>query len=332
MTRLVVTGAAGFLGRHVVARGLSLGHEVVAVVRHADDARRAGVLPSARVVQADLGDRAALSKALEGAELVCHCAAAIPGSANEDEFWASNVEGTSNLVDAAMAEGVRRLVYVSSDSVYGDAGTSDAVEDQPLNPSYFDEGVYPRSKLEGEHRVLAASRVGRIESVIVRTCLLIGPGRSPGSSFLRYWAGVRVHPLWGGGRARISVADVDDVAAAVLLAATLPAAANRIYNVSGERPVAWRDIVQAIAEATGRRHRVLALPGTAALPLATLLHRALSGPAPRWARRFDPMRIRFMVADHAMDIHRIRSELGYRPVWSLGESVRRTLSAPDQSS
>lgn len=328
MTRCLVTGAAGFLGRHVVERLLAEGHEVVAMVREAADAAALSPLPAA-VAVADLRERAALDAAVRGAEIVCHCAAAIPGSASPAETWASNVTGTANLLEAALAAGTRRFVYVSTDSVYGDAGSAPAHEEQPLDADYFDEGDYPRSKLEGERLVLAAAPRG-IEVAIVRTCLLYGPGRSPGSDYLRRWGARRVHVLWGGGKARISMGYVTDVAEAVVLAASRPEATGRIYNVSGGEPHSWREILEAVEAATGRARLFLPLPGEAVLPVARAVHRVLAPLAPRLASRIDPRTIRFLLTDHAVDIGRIRRELGYAPRVSLAEGVRRTLASRGQ--
>jgi nucleoside-diphosphate-sugar epimerase len=263
-------------------------------------------------------------------DIVCHCAASIPGQATAADFHADNAVGTAHLVNAAVAAGVRRVVYISTDSVYGDAGTAPAVEDQPPDPRYFDEGEYPRSKLEGERLAQAAAAAHGLELVVLRTCLIYGPGRSPGSDLLRHWAGRRLQLLWGAGRARISMVYVSDLAEAAVLAATQPQAAGRVYNVSGGPPHRWRDIAHAVGRATGRRRWLLALPGAAVLPLAGLVYPTLLRLAPRLASRCDPRSIRFLLADHVVDIARIQHELGYVPKVSLADGVRRTLAASGQ--
>lgn len=326
MSRCLVTGAAGFLGRYVVERLLADGHEVLAMVRQPADAPRLQPLP-ARVMVADLREPASLAAALLGVEVVCHCAASIPGHAGAADFQADNVAGTANLMNAAVAAGVRRVVYVSTDSVYGDAGTAPAVEDQPPDPRYFDEGEYPRSKLGGERLAQAAASAHGLAVVVLRTCLIYGPGRSPGSDFLRHWAARRLHLLWGGGKARISMVYAGDLACAIALAATQPQAAGRVYNVSGGEPHSWREIFEAVGLATGRRRWLLPLPGAALLPLAGAAHRLLQPVAPRWAARCNPRTIRFLLTDHVVDTTRIGRELGYRPSVSLAEGVRRTLAS-----
>ena len=118
-----------------------------------------------------------------------------------------------------------------------------------------------------------------------------------------------------------------DLADAVALAATQPQAAGRVYNVSGGQPHSWREILEAVGMATGCRRWLLPLPGSALLPLAGVAHRVLQPMAPRWATRCDPRTIRFLLADHVVDIARIRHELGYVPQMSLTEGVRRTLAS-----
>ncbi len=298
------------------------------MVRDAADAPRVSA-PGAAIAVADLRDREALGAATRGVEVVCHCAAAIPGAAGPEDTWAVNATGTANLVAAAVAAGARRFVYVSTDSVYGDAGTTGALEDQALAAEYFDEGNYPRSKLEGEHRVQEAAGAHGLEVAIVRTCLLYGPGRSPGSDYVRRWAAKRLFALWGGGAARVSIAHVSDVAAAVVLAAFRREAAGRVYNVSDGEPHSWREIAEAVRAATGRPALLVPLPGRAVLPVARALHRALARHFPRLATRVDPRTISFLLADHVVDISRIRRELGYAPRVSLAEGIRSTLASRD---
>jgi len=325
VSEVLVTGAAGFLGRSVVPAMLARGHEVRAMVQRESDARLVRG-PRAKVAIADLLDPASLRGAVAGIEIVCHCAAKLPGKASPEAIWAANVTGTANLLAACVEARVRRLVYVSTDSVYGDASTAGATEDSPIEPGYLHEGDYPRSKLEGEKLALQAFRERGLEVAIIRTCLMYGPGRSAGTDVLRHWASRRVHPLLGGGAGRISMAYVTDVAEAVALAAESRAAVGRAYNVSSGEPHAKRDILGLIAEVTGRRAVFLPLPGRALLPAARALHAVLAPLSPGLAGRVDPRRILFSVADHAIDIGRIRRELGFEPRVSLREGLRRTFA------
>ena len=323
MSRCLVTGAAGFLGREVVRELLGAGHAVRASVQR--EAEAASVPPGAEVAVADLLAPESLAPALAGVEIVCHCAAKLPGKGSPAQVWAVNVEGTRNLVAAALAAGVRRLVYVSTDSVYGDGDLAAATEETPLDPGYLYEGNYPRSKLEGERIVLESHAAGALEVAIIRTCFMYGPGASAGSDVLQRLAAKRVHPMIDGGGSLISLAYVSDVATAVRLAAEKPQANGRAFNVaSGTYPK--REIVTGVAAAAGRRPLLLPLPVRLLQPLAVVLHALLAPLAPRLAARLDPGRLRFARAHHAVDFARIRRDLGYEPRVDLREGLRRTFA------
>lgn len=324
MSRCLVTGGAGFLGREVARTLVEGGHDVMATVQRPDDL---GAVPTgAKAVVADLLDPRSLAAPVAGVEVACHCAAKLPGKGTPEEIWEVNVAGTANLVEALVAAGARRLVYVSTDSVYGDGDTAGATEDAPLDPGYLYEGNYPASKLEGERVALAAAQRHGLEVAIIRTCFMYGPGASSGGTVLRRLAAKRLHPMIDGGASLISVAYVSDVAEAVRLAAEKPEAAGRTFNVrSGTHPK--REIVTEIVAATGRRALLVSLPARPLAPLATALHAILAPLAPGLARRVDPMRLRFARVHHAVDDTRIRRELGYAPRVQLREGLRRTFEA-----
>lgn len=323
MSLVLVTGAAGFLGREVVRTLRAAGHGVRAMVQRAHDA--AGIEPGAEPVVADLLAPPSLEAAVRGVSVVCHCAAKLPGKGNEEAIWQVNVEGTRHLTRSAVAAGVRRLVYVSTDSVYGDGNQPAADEEAPIDPGYLYEGNYPRAKLEGERIVQAAAAAHGIEAVILRTCFMYGPGRSAGSDLLRRLAQKRIHPLIDHGASLISVAYVTDVAEAVRLCVESPRAAGKAFNVvSGTHPK--REIVARVARAAGRRPLLLPLPARPLAPVAAVLHAVLRPIAPGLAARVDPRRIDFARAHHAMDIGRIRRELGYEPRVTLDEGIGRTFA------
>jgi len=324
MSRVLVTGAAGFLGRNVARSMVERGHEVLAMVQHEIDAQAIGT-DRVAIAVADLLDDGSLCAAVAGAEIVCHCAAKLPGKASPDAIWAANAEGSTRLVAACVQAGVRRLVYVSTDSVYGDALDSTATESSPLDPTYFYEGNYPRSKLEGERAAVRAAREHGLEVAIIRPCLMYGPDDSPGTNQIRRWAATRIHPLIDGGSAQISMAFVTDAALAIALAAEHPAAAGRVYNVSSGESHSKRAILEAIAATTGRPKYFVPLPGR---PLDRLLRALRSAVAPfssTAAAALDPARVRFSMTNHCVDIGRIRGELGFEPRVSLRAGLRRTL-------
>ena len=324
MARVLVTGAAGFLGRRVVERFAAGRHAVRAMVLHPRETQ--DFPEGVEVVSADLLSRPALAAAVAGVEIACHCAARLPGTGSPGEIAAVNAQGTAHLVEALVAAGGRRLVYVSTDSVYGDGHSPGATEDAPIDPGYLLEGNYPRTKLEGESAAWRASADHGLAVTVLRPCFIYGPGDSAGTRQLRHMAARRVHVLLGGGRARLSMAYVTDVAEAVYLAATVPEAIGRTYNVSSGEPTSLAELSRLVSVAAGRRRLRVGVPAWAVLPAARALAPLLSRMAPRLAQRVDPRRLAFTLADHCVDIGRIRGEIGFAPRVGVAEGLRRTFA------
>ncbi len=224
MKHAFVTGAGGFLGRHVVAELQAHGLRVSALAHSPDSAawlRGQGI----ETLQGELTDHALLSRALSTRpDMVFHLAASTSlWRAERHQQQHINVEGTSALLNAAMQAGIPRLVYTSSISVYG------LVDQVPINESMPRLGRhgpihYAQTKAEAEARVLAAAQAGRIQAAVLQPAHLLGPGdRHNWSRLARMIAAGR---LPGAPPGRGCFADVREVASAHLRAALHPAAAR----------------------------------------------------------------------------------------------------------
>lgn len=183
-TSCLVTGGAGFIGSHLVRRLLADGH-TVRVLDNLSTGSRANLAElgtELQFIEGDIRDAAACDSGVKGVELVFHVAAlpSVPRSISDP--WAShdhNVNGTVQLLEAARRGGVRRVVYSSSSSVYGDTPTLPKVETmEPLCRS-----PYATAKLAGEQYVLAYARAGMLEGVALRYFNVFGPRQSPNSAY-----------------------------------------------------------------------------------------------------------------------------------------------------
>ena len=150
--KVLVTGADGFLGGHLIRLLNKLNYPTRAMVKSNSDVHQWSCPVETFV--ADLLDADRVRKVVSGVDMVFHCAARLPGTGDEEEIWKVNVLGTQNIVNACLEHQVQRLVYISSDSVYGDGDNPGATEETLINPIYLHEGNYPRSKLAGEKYVL----------------------------------------------------------------------------------------------------------------------------------------------------------------------------------
>lgn len=176
--RMLVTGGAGFIGSHLVERLLADGHQVVALDNLSVGRRRnlTGALQGSncRFHVVDIRDREALTEHFEGIDTVYHLAALadiVPSIEKPTDYFTSNVDGTFNVVEAARAAGVRRLVYAASSSCYGIPDVFPTSEDAPIRPQY----PYALTKYLGERIALHWGSVYGISTLSLRFFNVFGP-------------------------------------------------------------------------------------------------------------------------------------------------------------
>ncbi len=260
-SHVVVTGAAGFIGSHLVDALCADGYQVTGVDALLDQPypssiKRATVAGLAahkgfRFVAADLRTHR-LAHLLDGADAVVHVAA-LAGLAHTNAdpaaAWAHNATATARLVDAAGAAGVRRFVLVSTSSVYGAFAQGD--ERQPQRPV----SAYGRSKQAAETAVLRATRANDLDAVMVRCFSIYGPRQRPDMAYHRFIAALcdgRAVTVHGDGRQRRSVTYVADAVAGTL-AALKQGRAGEAYNLGGGVTVDVMEAIELVADALGTR-------------------------------------------------------------------------------
>lgn len=252
---ILLTGANGFVGSHLLERLLSAGHHLTVLLRPTSDVRFiADHLSRVKVVRGGLSDPAVLAEAVAGATHVLHCAGATK-AVREEGLFLANQQGTRNLVEAvnARAGQVRRFLHISSLAA-GRPGTrqNPAREDDPPAPC----SAYGRSKLAAEREV--RSRCAAVWTIL-RPAAVLGPRDREFLPLFRTarqgWA-----PVFGGGRQELSLVLVKDLAAAVVAALESDATSGRVFNVVGPETLTTRELVAAIGEALGRRPRLIRLP------------------------------------------------------------------------
>ncbi|MCC6643983.1 MAG: NAD-dependent epimerase/dehydratase family protein [Polyangiaceae bacterium] len=179
MSHYLVTGAAGFLGRHVVAALLADGHEVTALVRPGSRPE----LPGAHVAQGDVLDPASLDAASRGADGVFHLAGKVSRDpADAELLHGVHVRGTRNVLAAARSAGARRVVVASTSGTVGISESPEVRDESSPTPrGLIARFPYYRTKLQAEEEALRASD-GALEVVAVNPSLLLGPGDVNGSS------------------------------------------------------------------------------------------------------------------------------------------------------
>lgn len=228
--KILVTGAAGFIGGRIVERlYLDKLAEVRAGIHRWSSAPRIARFP-VEIVECDILNRGSLLRAMEGSHAVVHCAY---GDRTVNE------QGTKNVLQAALEVGVDRLVHLSTVEVYG--GVAGEV-DESVSPKYFGN-EYADSKLDAEKLCLEYGAKG-VPVVILRPTVVYGP-------FSKYWTIAIAEQLLSGKWKMPEVADgycqpvyVDDVVSAVLLTLEKDSAVGRTFNIAGGEVVKWREFFE----------------------------------------------------------------------------------------
>jgi UDP-glucose 4-epimerase len=303
--RTLVTGGAGFIGSHLAARLRTLGHDVRVVDNLSTGFRSnlEAIGDDLDFICGDLRDPDVCARAAEGVEVVFHVAAlpSVPRSIKDPiASHENNVTATLNVLEACRRAGVRRVVYSSSSSVYGDTPVLPKVESvEPLPRS-----PYATSKLAGEQYVLAYARGGFVEGVALRYFNVFGPRQDPDGPYAAIIPlvlraardGIEV-PLFGDGRQTRDFTFIDNVVHANILAGTQPAerASGWAVNCGAGDRTSLLELIALAEQVTGRPVRV----------------------SPRPPREGD-------VRDSLAGLDRARQVLGYEPLVSLKDGLART--------
>ncbi|MSO75663.1 MAG: NAD-dependent epimerase/dehydratase family protein [Alphaproteobacteria bacterium] len=306
-TRILITGAAGFIGRALAAELVDRGIDITAAVRVSPPA---GLLPTgSRIVAVgDIERTGDWRPALVGVTHVVHLAgrAHVAGAEGADRsalFHRVNRDATASLAAAAREAGVRRFVFVSTIKVHGEAGHfSEADPPRPVDP-------YGRSKWQGEQALLAAAG-GRMETVILRPPLVYGPHVKANFLALLRLAATGLPVPVAAADNRRSLIYVANLVSAIGRCLDHGDAAGGTFLVGDGEDLSPRDLVRRLAVALGRRPRILALP-------------------PAWLRAALALVGRRGAADRlcdtlTLDDSRIRLALAWQPPHTLDDGLRAT--------
>lgn len=321
MKHAMVTGATGFLGRHVCERLNRMGWQVTGIGRNAAAGAALKAL-GVRFLAVDLRDETAVADACVGQDAVFHCGAlSSPWGAYRD-FEAVNVDGTRHVIAGCCKHGVARLIHVSTPSIYFHRHHDrlGVREQDPLPPKPVN--AYAATKLRAEQVVLAAHADG-LPAVILRPRAIFGPLDTALLPRLMRVNETRGIPLIGGGNARIDLTYVDNVVDAMLLGWEAPQEAlGQAYNITNGEPALLREVLEDLFTLMGTPLRTFSLPYPVAYGAGALLegvHRLLPFLG-------EPMLTRYTVGvlakSQTLDITRAREQLGYVPRVSLQEGLR----------
>ena len=304
--RILVTGASGFVGRALCRTLIEHGSNVLAAVR---DAQAGSDLPCPCIGVGEIGPGTDWRAAIENVDAIVHLAArthVISDRAADPlrAYRKVNVEGTVQLAEQAAKAGIRRFVFLSSVKVNGeqteDHAFSESDEPQPCD-------AYGISKLEAERQLASICARAAMESAVLRPPLVYGPGVK-GNLLALVRAIDRGLPLpLGSIRNSRTLLGIDNLVCAIMLCLHHPSAAGSTFLVGDERPISSPQLARAIAEALGRKCRLLAVPVALMRFAGTLFGRQDA--------------VARLTSSLVVDSSRIRERLGWRPVRSFEEGI-----------
>lgn len=316
--RVLVTGATGFLGGHLIEEMTKGPHVPVCAHRQGSDTEKIDALGLEKAVF-DLTDRESMLQALKGVDAVVHLAAYYTFTGKKEMYDKVNVKGTGDLLEACKESGVKRFLYCSSTEAMGPIEDPPGNEDSPLNPQY----EYGRSKARAEDLVKAS----RLDWTILRPSGIYGPSNLDDVAyyFITSFRGFASKFIIGSGKNYIQFVHVKDVVQAFVKALDSPASIRGTYIITQARPYTYEEVYRVLANIFQQkepRWRV-------SRPLAKLMMLPIEGFNALIGREnflYRRETVESVTSDRAFLIDRARRDLGYEPRYDLPEGMAETVA------
>jgi nucleoside-diphosphate-sugar epimerase len=319
--KALVTGAAGFLGGHLVEMLVERGEEVRALIQLGQDATLLQGLPGVEVVEGDLTDIPSLKRAVQDIQLVYHIAARTGPWGPEAAYQATNVQGVLDLITVAMDAGVERIVHTSSITVYGHHLRGIVHEDHPY---HAEDNPYSRTKIASEKAISRLVQEKGAPVVMIRPAWIYGPRDT--ASFGRFVQLIQSGKgfIIGSGKNIVPIVYVRDVAQGLLKAGDAgDEVIGRAYTIADDRRVTQQEYLNTIADALQVPHVTRHYPFAALYYVGRCAETVWKVKDPR--RTTPPpvttYGVTLLGGDQQFSIDRARQELGYEPEYNVKRGV-----------
>ncbi len=315
---ILITGATGFLGGYLVKR-LTGEYRVLALGRNRERGEELQKL-GAEFCPGDFTDRKACETCFHGVRYVIHAGALSTVWGKWEDFYRTNVAGTALVAELCLENGVERLVYISSPSIYTERHDRYGIREEQA-PEQNDLNFYIKSKLMAE-QVIGRIHDKGLETVILRPRGLIGIGDTSLVPRLLRANGRIGIPLMRDGRITVDLTSVENVAQACRLALTAAKADGEVFNITNGEPMEFRTLLESFLAAIKKQPHYRRLPFKAVYGVAGALewfYRTFRLPGEPPLTKYTVCTLAF---SQTMDISRARDILGYEPEKSLMESIQ----------
>jgi nucleoside-diphosphate-sugar epimerase len=315
--KALVTGASGFTGGYLVKNLLMHNYAVRVLARPKSDISALKDLP-VEFAFGELQDKNKVLHAVDGVDTVFHIAA-LYRAANVpvSDYWDVNVRGTGNLLEAALAAGVKRFLHCSTCGVHGHIQHPPADENAPIEP----EDIYQLTKYEGEKLARSYYENHGLPVTIVRPVGIYGPGDD---RMLKLYRSIQKQRfiMFGGGQVLYHLTFVTDTVEGFRLAAEKDIAIGQTYIIAGESYTTLMGFATMVAEELGVHPPQWTPP---VWPVEIVAHLCEKVCVPlRLQPPIYPRRVHIFTHDRAFDISKAKRELEYAPLVGMKEGIRRT--------
>lgn len=312
MKKVFITGGAGFLGINLTRYMLDKGYSVVSYDISEEYDYPEKTDKRVQVIVGDIRDKAALTSAMAGSDLVVHTAAALPLYTEED-IRTTDIDGSKNVFEAALENGIKRAIQISSTAVYGIPDHHPLMEDDKL----IGVGPYGEAKIDAEE-ICKEFREKGMTVPIIRPKSFIGPERLGVFVLLYDWASDgRGFPMIGNGKNRYQLLDVYDLCEAIYLTATLPdETVNDTFNVGAEDFTTMREDYQAVLDEAGFGKKIVGFPKKPIIWTLRVLEKLHLSPLYKWVYET-------AAEDSFVSIDKAKEKLGWQPKYSNMDALIR---------
>ena len=319
--KVLITGAGGFIGSHLVDSQLEQGHDVRAVDLHLNLLQPQWANPHLEAICGDITDKNLLNKLVDGVEVIYHLASAhLDVSLSDEHYRRVNVGATRSLLEAASMAGVRRFVHCSSVGVIGDVENPPADETTDCHPT----NIYEQTKLEGEREALAYSHRTGLPVVVMRPAWVYGP-RCPRTSKLMRTISKGRFIFFGNGQNMRHPIYIKDAVKGLELCASAEGVNGEVFIIAGESAMPVAELVSVMSRELGVRAPKLHLPIALGLLGGYSLETAfkLIGKQPPFSRRS----VDFFLKHNAYNIGKAKRMLSYQPQVDLRAGIKKTIQS-----
>ena len=318
----LVTGANGFIGSNLCASLIKRGDTVVGLVRPESDLTFLNDLSELKVVTGDIAQKQTLVTAMQNTRIVYHVAGCAVDWGPWETFRLVNVAGVQNVMEAALQCGVKRVVHLSSVSVYGFAGGINIDENHPLVARPDDP--YITTKTEGEKLALGYNS-DQLEVTVIRPAGVYGPNDRTTTLQIAPVLLSRQFGYVDGGKHIMAPVYIDNLIQLMHQAAESDAAPGQVYNAVDDGLTTWKEYIEGMCDELDCKYPWLSVARWIAWPLAVMIDYT----AKRFNKKESPMinkyRVRAVMKDHHYSTEKAKRDLGYQPMVSTREGIKKTI-------